>query len=220
MAIVLSTNLGGPARQRVPKDQPTGIGKHPVEQITVADPGPKRQGPDGEGFSGVEGDFIGSGKHHGGSEQAVYAVAREELDRWGAELGRDLPHGMFGENLTTEGLDVDAAEIGDVWHVGGAVLQVSGPRVPCATFAARMEEKGWVRRFAAHGRPGAYLRVLQPGTIRPGDPVTVEASGSGIDVPLTLRAFMGDPAAARTVLAADLFEGKDRDDLERAAARG
>ena len=220
MASVLSTNVGRPMQQAVPKGRPTGIGKQPVEQITVADPGPKREGPAGEGVSGVAGDFIGEGRHHGGSDQAVYAVARAELDHWADELGRAMPDGFFGENLTITGLDVDAAEIGDVWRIGSAVLQVSAPRIPCATFAARMQEKGWVRRFAERGRVGAYLRVLQPGTIQPGDPVLVEPAGSGVDVPTSLRAFMGDTEAAQTALDAGVFAGSDRDDLEQVLARG
>ena len=171
---------------------PTGIGKVPVDQIEVADPGPRRRGPNGEGFSGVIGDFVGSGRHHGGTDQAVYAVAREELDHWGLQLGRDLSHGMFGENITTLGLDVDASEYGDVWTVGGAVMRVSAPRVPCATFAMRMGERGWVRRFADRGRGGTYLAVVQPGTIRPGDAITVQRSGSGLRITSLLRAWMGD----------------------------
>ena len=75
---------------------------------------------------------------------------------------------MFEENITTLGLDVDASEYGDVWTVGGAVMRVSAPRVPCSTFAMRMGEKGWVRRFADRGRGGTYLAVVQPGTMPAG----------------------------------------------------
>ena len=196
---VLSVNVGRPMVQRVPKGRSTGIGKRPVDVITVADPGPKRV-EDGAGVSGVAGDHIGDGRHHGGSDQAVYAFAREELDAWARELGRELPSGIFGENLTTSGIDVDASEIGDVWYVGTAVLEVRGPRVPCATFAERMGERGWVKRFAAHGRSGAYLQVVRPGEIRPGDTIAVEPSGSGLGVPTVLRAFLGDPGAARTAI--------------------
>ena len=196
---VLSVNVGRPMVQRVPKGRSTGIGKRAVDVITVADPGPKRV-VDGAGVSGVAGDHIGDGRHHGGSDQAVYAFAREELDAWARELGRELPSGIFGENLTTSGIDVDASEIGDVWYVGTAVLEVRGPRVPCATFAERMGERGWVKRFAAHGRSGAYLQVVRPGEIRPGDTIAVEPSGSGLGVPTVLRAFLGDPGAARTAI--------------------
>lgn len=199
MPQVLSVNVGRPMMQRIPKGQSTGIGKQPVESLSVADPGPKRV-VDGAGVSGVDGDHIGDGRHHGGADQAVYAVAREELDLWADALGRDLPNGMFGENLTTTGIDVDAAEVGDVWHVGTALLEVRGPRVPCATFGERMGERGWVKRFAARGRSGAYLQVLQPGEIRPGDTIEVTPSGSGLDVPTVLRAFLGDQDAARVAL--------------------
>lgn len=178
--------------QRVPRSRPTGIGKQPVEAISVSDPGPRRVVA-GAGVSGVAGDHVGDGRHHGGSDQAVYAFAREELDAWERELGRELPVGMFGENLTTVGIDVDAAEVGDRWQVGTAVLEVRGPRVPCGTFAARLGERGWVGRFAAHGRSGAYLRVVQPGEIRPGDPIAVTPSGSGTDLPTLLRARLRRP---------------------------
>ncbi len=198
---------------------PTGIGKVPVERIEVADPGPRRRGPDGEGFSGVAGDFIGSGRHHGGAEQAVYAVAREELDHWGLELGRDLSHGMFGENITTLGLDVDASEYGDVWTVGGAVMRVSAPRVPCATFAMRMGERAWVRRFAERGRGGTYLAVVQPGTIRPGDAITVRRSGSGLRITSLLRAWMGDLDEMRTALTNPDLDAESRGQFTRALTK-
>ena len=125
----------------------------------MRDPGPKRGGLG----SGVVGDDVVSRKHHGGSRQAVYAVAREELDWWGATLGRELVDGMFGENLTTQGLDVDAAVVGERWRVGSALLEVTGPRIPCATFRAWMGEPGWVRRFTERGRTGAYLAVVERG---------------------------------------------------------
>lgn len=218
VSLVLSVNIGRPLHQSIPRRRATGIGKEPVAMISVADPGRKRI-EDGAGVSGVAGDFIGDGRHHGGSEQAVYAVAVEELAYWAKELGRELPPGAFGENLTTTGIDVDAAEVGDRWRVGSAVLEVTGPRVPCATFAARMGEPRWVKRFAERGRAGAYFRVIEGGEIRPGDEIAVARSGSGIDVPTTLRAFMGDADAARTVLAAGLYEGKDQRTLVKTAAR-
>ena len=109
------------------------------------------------------GDAIGSRKHHGGETQAVYAFAREELDRWGRELGRDLPDGMFGENLTTSGLEVDDAEVGELWRVGLTLLEVCGPRVPCATFAARMREPRWVRRSPSTAAPAPTSPCARPG---------------------------------------------------------
>lgn len=199
-AHVLSVNVGSPQPNAAKPVGTTGIGKRPVEAFEVRAPGPKHGGLG----SGVVGDFIADTRHHGGDTQAVYAFAREELDWWGAELGRELPHGMFGENLTTAGLDVDGAVIGEQWAVGDSVvLEVCGPRIPCATFAARMGERGWVKRFSAVGRTGAYLSVVAPGTVRRGDPVVVRSRPShGITVPTTFRAFMGDLDAARQVLEA------------------
>lgn len=218
MPHVLSVNIGRPMLQRIPRGRPTGIGKQPVDVIRVSDPGPKRV-VDGAGVSSVAGDHVGDGRHHGGADQAVYAFAREELDAWERQLGRELPHGMFGENLTTLGIDVDAAEVGDRWRVGTAVLEVRGPRVPCATFGERMGERGWVRRFAAHGRSGAYLQVVEPGEIRPGDAITATPSGSGLTVPTYLRAWFGDPDAARTALDSGVLTGDRRAELERVTAR-
>lgn len=218
MSRILSVNIGRPVLQRIPKGRPTGIQKHHVDVITVSDPGPKRV-VDSAGVSGVEGDHVGDGRHHGGSDQAVYAFAREELDVWGEALGRELPHGMFGENLTTIGLDVYASEIGDIWHVGTAVLEVRGPRVPCGTFAERMGEKGWVKRFAAHGRSGAYLQVNEPGEIRPGDSIAVTASGSGLSVPTYLRAWFGDRDAARAALDSGVLTEERRAELEQITSR-
>jgi MOSC domain-containing protein YiiM len=217
MAQVLSVNVGSAQSIAGGKGKPTGIGKVPVASVEVRDPGPKRGGLG----SGVVGDFLGDRDHHGGSGQAVYAFAREELDAWGVELGRELPDGTFGENLTTSGLDVDAALVGERWAVGDSVvLAVTGPRVPCRTFAARMQEPHWVRRFAERGRSGAYLAVEVPGTVRAGDGIRLlSRPDHDVDVPTTLRAFLGDVAAARRVIAAGLYEGADRKQLERTAAR-
>jgi MOSC domain-containing protein YiiM len=123
---------------------------------------------------------------HGGDRQAVYAFAAEELDAWAARLERDLPPGSFAENLTTVGVDVDGGRVGDVWRVGPQlVLEVTAPRTPCRTFSHRMQVKGWMRMFTEHGRPGAYLRVVAAGTVRPGDEIDVETS----DGPLLRDAF-------------------------------
>lgn len=148
----------------------TGIDKQPVDgPVRVAAPGPK-----GVGGSGLAGDAVCKLEHHGGDDQAVYAMAREDLDEWERELGRSLAHGAFGENLTTEGLDVSGARIGERWRVGPAVvLEVTSGRIPCRTFQGHLDEKGWVKRFTRRGAPGAYLRVIEPGEIRAGDPVEI-----------------------------------------------
>ncbi|MFI9203585.1 MOSC domain-containing protein [Streptomyces sp. NPDC053048] len=148
----------------------TGIDKRPVSgPVAVAAPGPT-----GTAGSGVAGDAVVNLRHHGGDHKAVYAFAREDLDDWERELGRVLPNGSFGENLTTGGIDVNGARIGERWRIGtDLVLEVASPRVPCRTFADWLGENGWMRRFTQRAAPGAYLRVVEPGVIRAGDPVTV-----------------------------------------------
>jgi MOSC domain-containing protein YiiM len=148
----------------------TGIDKRPAAgPVTVAAPGPK-----GTGGSGLAGDAIADLRHHGGNDQAVYAYAREDLDTWEAELGRPLANGAFGENLTTAGLDVTGALVGERWQVGAdLLLEVTSARIPCRTFAGWLGERGWVKRFTEAAAPGAYLRVIEPGEIRAGDDVEV-----------------------------------------------
>jgi MOSC domain-containing protein YiiM len=125
--------------------------------------------------AGVAGDRVIDTKHHGGRDKAVYAYAREDLDGWGEHLGRFLPGGTFGENLTTYGIDVTRAVIGEHWRVGddGLLLEVASPRIPCKTFQGWMDEAQWVKRFYAYGAPGAYLRVVSEGTVGEGDPIEV-----------------------------------------------
>jgi MOSC domain-containing protein YiiM len=125
------------------------------------------------GLLGLAGDDQADKANHGGTEQAVYVYAREDLDWWGARVGRELRGGMFGENVTTEGLDVTGAVIGEVWRFGGIVVQVTSPRVPCVVFRNWMDETGWIKAFREAGRPGAYLRVCTPGMLQVGDPVEV-----------------------------------------------
>ncbi|EGE42357.1 MOSC domain-containing protein [Streptomyces sp. SID4928] len=170
---LLTVNIGQP-RPSDRTDGPggvTGIDKRPVEgPVEVLDPGPK-----GSGGSGVAGDAVCDLRHHGGSDQAVYAFAREELDAWERELdGRKLPNGVFGENFTTLGLDVSGARIGERWRVGAdLVLEVTSGRIPCRTFAHHLGERGWVRRFTQRAATGAYLRVIEPGAVRSGDPIEI-----------------------------------------------
>jgi MOSC domain-containing protein YiiM len=166
-----SVNVGRPRPNPHKEVGWTGIGKQPTfEPVEVRAPGPKTTGLG----SGLVGDFIGDGKHHGGIGQAVYAFQREDLDEWEQRLGRALPNGFFGENLTTVGLEVNEALLGERWRVGSElVLQVTTPRIPCSTFRGWMGEKGWARTFTAAGRPGAYLSVIAPGTIMTGDAIEV-----------------------------------------------
>jgi MOSC domain-containing protein YiiM len=122
-------------------------------------------------------------KHHGGQEQALYAYADEDADWWAHDLAREITPGLFGENLRTSGVDVSRAEIGERWRVGDVLVEVTAPRTPCMTFQQRMAEPHWIKRFTRAGMPGAYLRVLTPGTLGAGDPVGVaHRPGHGVTV--------------------------------------
>ena len=169
MAALLSVNLGIAKATRYADAGVTGIDKRPAtEPVEIRDPGRHR------GFSGIAGDAICDAGSHGGTDQAVYAFAREELDHWQAELGRPLGNGVFGENLTTSGLDINGALVGERWQVGDeCVLEVTSPRIPCRTFAGWLEEQLWVKRFTDRGTPGAYLRVIVPGCVSGGDQINV-----------------------------------------------
>ena len=173
----------------------SGIDKRPATgPVPVAVPG--------AGASGLAGDTICDTRHHGGIDKAVYAYAREDLDLFEPDLG-PLHAGVFGENLTTRGLEITGAELGERWRVGGVLLQVTVPRIPCRTFAAWLERGGWVKTFAAAARPGAYLRVLEPGPVRAGDPITVEhRPGHGVTVGTTFRALLTEPGRLPGLLAA------------------
>lgn len=207
---IRSTNLARP-KPDPGTPRTTGIDKHPVESIEVFEPGPRY----GDG-PGVVGDLVGDAQHHGGADKAVYAFSREELDWWEGELGRGLSDGTFGENLTTEGLDLESLLVNQRLRAGAqVVLEVSVSRTPCATFQRHIGERAWVRRFAERGRPGTYLRVVVPGEIRPGDPVELlEPPGHDVDVRTAFAAAMGDEVAARRVIEAgclpELYEARLR----------
>ncbi|MFF0175974.1 MOSC domain-containing protein [Micromonospora profundi] len=192
MSTIVSVNLAVPEPNPAKGVGVTGINKQPVgHAVTVRAPGPKTTGL----HSGLVGDRIFDVEHHGGDDQAVYAYALEDYGWWQARLGRRLPNGLFGENLTTEGVDVNGAVIGERWRVGALlVLQPTFGRIPCATFQHKMGGPGWVKTFARASRPGAYLRVLEPGEVRAGDPVTVEDRPShGVSIAMAFRAYMTEP---------------------------
>jgi MOSC domain-containing protein YiiM len=123
---------------------------------------------------GLDGDSQTDTANHGGPEQAVYAYAMEDLDTWAGLLDRELRPGQFGENLSTRGIDVTGALIGETWRIGSALIQVSGPRLPCVVFQNWLEEPHWVKRFTDDGRPGAYFRVLEEGELGAGDDIIIE----------------------------------------------
>ncbi len=119
---------------------------------------------------GLQGDIQANRVHHGGPDQAIYAYSQADADYWAAELQRDVPPGIFGENLRVAGIDATSAVIGERWKIGFDVeLEVTSPRTPCATFQRRLGEPRFVKRFTEEGRVGAYLRVIRTGTIQAGD---------------------------------------------------
>ena len=121
----------------------------------------------------VANDVIIDRNAHGGYDQAVYAYAREDADWWEREIGISIDNGRFGENLTTQGIDVNAALIGERWQIGSAILEVSQPRIPCRVFAGFWQRPTLIKEFMAAGRPGAYLRIIQEGEIGVGDSIEV-----------------------------------------------
>ncbi|UQA94743.1 MOSC domain-containing protein [Streptomyces halobius] len=185
---LLTVNLGRPMPSALtPAEGGTGIDKRPVDgSVAVAAPGPR-----GIGASGLAGDAVQDVRHHGGDDQAVYAYAREDLDFWQRELGRALPNGVFGENLTTCGVDVNNARIGERWQIGPRLLlEVTSPRIPCRLFQSWLDEDDWIKRFTAAGMPGAYLRVLEPGEIRAGDAIELaHRPDHEVSVALAFRAL-------------------------------
>jgi MOSC domain-containing protein YiiM len=175
------------------------------------------------GRLGLGGDEQVDKPAHGGPEQALYAYAREDLDWWVEQLGRELTNGVYGENVTTAGLDVTGALIGEIWDLGTARVQVTAPRIPCAVFAGWMDERHWVKRFADARRPGAYLRVLREGTVGAGDRLdVVSRPAERVTIAESMAAYYGDAALMRRLLRVE-GRGLAWDDiapgvLDRAAA--
>lgn len=158
-ASLVSVNTGRP--QRIPDHSaPTGILKAPR-------PGPVEIGP-----LGLADDAVMDKRHHGGPDQAVYLYLQSDYDWWAEELGEPLQPGTFGENLTVGGLEGDKLAVGDRFVIGEVELEITSHREPCSTFAARMSDPKWVRRFHRAHRPGAYLRVLKTGAVEAGMAVT------------------------------------------------
>lgn len=154
----------------------TGICKHPVS------------GPIRIGETGLTGDRILNGKHHGGVDQAVYAYSADDYDWWVRSMDRDFQPGLFGENLTIQGLPSNMV-IGDRLLIGDVVLEATSARIPCKTLAARMQDRGFGMLFRKAERPGVYFRVLNTGEVQVGDAATLVESDAGTVTVLDLFRF-------------------------------
>ena len=207
---VLSVNVG--QREEVligSEPKTTGIVKKPVSgAVRVM-------------HLGLTGDHIVSTKHHGGPDQAVYLYTQQDYDWWAGQLGEAPEPGTFGENVTLDLAGPDV-RVGDRYRVGGALLEVTAPRIPCDTFAARMGDTGFVKKFREARRPGFYARVLEEGEIEAGD--SVERQAAPEDGPTVLDLFevvyAGRPSAEhlRWLLSAPVAE-RARADYEEQLAK-
>jgi len=155
----------------------------------------------------LAGDDQADRRVHGGPDKAVYAYAAEDYDWWHSDLGRPLAPGTFGENLTTVGLDLQSAVLGERWAVGAGTMRVAQPRQPCFKLGMRMGDAGFPERFEASRRFGAYLRVDQPGDVGAGDDLQLlSRPDHGVTV-----AMVAEAAATRSpdIVAALLEAGTD-----------
>lgn len=197
-ATVVSVNVGRPRTVPFRGSQiTTGIWKVPAS-------GPIRA----RGVN-LDGDDQADRSVHGGPDKAVYAYAQEDLSWWTVELGQVVAPGTFGENLTTAGIDVTNAVVGERWAVGSAVLEVCQPRVPCYKLGIRMGDQRFPPRFAAAGRPGAYLRIVAEGDIAAGDEVRIlSRPDHAVTVGLIERAYHADRSLVPRLLEApEIAEG-------------
>ena len=161
--IVLSINIGQKrTQQRKDYIETTGIYKLPVDEPVEIK------------SLGIEQDVICDKKNHGGPDQAIYVYGGADYVWWSTELGKELAPGTFGENLTISDLESARFNIGDYLHIGEVTLQVTAPRIPCGTFATRMGDPQWVKKFRHAERPGLYCRVIKDGVVKAGEPVSVE----------------------------------------------
>lgn len=176
---LMSINIGKEQTLvRPAKTEQTGIFKQPAS------------GPVQITSQGIPGDFIGDTKNHGGPDQAIYVYGWADYLWWKKELGREMQPGLFGENLTIEGLESAQFNIGDQIHIGQVILQVTAPRIPCGTLAGRMNLPPFAKQFRAAERPGLYCRVLREGTLQAGDPVSVEKyNGETVSLVETMRDY-------------------------------
>ncbi len=191
-ARLLSVNVGTPLDYTwLGRTLRSSIVKHPVP------------GPVAVLSTHLEGDEQADPRQHGGADKALYAYAVEDYAWWSTELGRPLGPATFGENLTTMGLDLASAVVGERWHVGSAILEVSEPRTPCWKLGMRMGDAAFPRKFGAARRAGVLLRVVQQGSLRTGDTIEVRTvPAHGVTAAEVIAMYYGDPVDRGRVLAA------------------
>lgn len=197
---LISVNIG--QAQKIENAKPqgkTGIFKRPVlSPVEIS-------------TFGLQEDTICDTKNHGGPDQAVYIYGGVDYRWWSNELGRELLPGTFGENLTISELESAGFSIGDHLILGAVILEVTAPRLPCVTLAARMGDPDFIKRYRDAERPGLYCRVIQAGMVQagetvsleryPGEKVTILKMFRDYYVPdrseATLRRYLASPLAIR-----------------------
>lgn len=167
----------------------TGIWKRPVD------------GPVAVVGVNLAGDDQADRTVHGGPDKAVYAYSVEDYAYWAEREAFMVYPGLFGENLTVEGLDLRAARAGERWRVGTTLLEVAQPRLPCYKLGIRVDDSAFLRRFQAAHRPGAYLRIVEEGVVTAGDAVQV-VSRPDHDVTMALMAASVTDRAKRAAVRA------------------
>jgi len=190
--VVIAVNVGRPRNVMVgDRVVSTAIWKEPVSGRVAV-----------RGVN-VAGDDQADRSVHGGPDKAVYAYASEDAAWWAQRLGRELGPAPFGENLTTRGVDVSGARIGERWAIGSTLLEVRQSRMPCYKLGLRMDDPRFLRTFAQADRPGAYLAILREGDVVAGDAVEiVHRPAHDITVALMHRALLQDHDLLSQLLAA------------------
>lgn len=175
---VISVNVGQTrAIENGKASGQTGIYKLPVVGAVQVTP------------TGLADDAIVDTKHHGGVDQALYVYGTVDYAWWAETLGHPLSPGTFGENLTIAELASADLCIGDRFQIGEVLLEITAPRIPCSTLAARMADPKFAKHFQRAERPGAYCRVLQTGRVQAGDVVELLQTAQST---ITLREMFQD----------------------------
>lgn len=189
-AKVLSVNVGKPKHfDYKGRQAKSAIWKSPVTGRIIA-----------RGIN-LDGDDQADREAHGGFDKAVYAYAREDAEWWEQQIGRSIDHGEFGENLTTEGIEVNDALIGERWQIGSVLLEVSEPRIPCWRLGVRMQDKSFPKKFTQALRPGPYFRIIQEGELGTGDTINIiEKPKHDLTLRDVFRIYTKDHSEAERIL--------------------